>query len=435
MSLDSLITLNISLQTSAPAQAGFGVPLVLGNSQAIAPDLVRTYDIATALASMVTDGYSTTSLEYLAVSKIASQSPRPTQVKVGRRANPVTQAIVLTVPDAVEGKVYSVTLNGTTYSTTGDSTPTAAEIAGLLEDAITAAGITDLTATDNADGTFDLDMANGSMLAIEVSNVELDDQTTDANFAADIAAIVDVDADWYALYNTCQSSASITAAALWAETQKKIHGFTTGDSDVPASGSSDIVSTLQALNYTRTYAVYTNQPSQFQAAAWGGKQLPTDPGSTTWKFKQVAGASAPDLTATEKGRLDDKNCNYINEINGISYTTEGVMVGGQFIDVTRGTDWWGARLQERLFSLFLNNPKIPGTDAGINLIRAAIEAQNAEAIAAGVFADDPAPTVVMPTQASRSTADKAARSLTGVVVNATLAGAIHRVTINVNIGL
>lgn len=435
MSLDSLITLNISLQTSAPAQAGFGVPLVIGNSQAFAPDLIRTYDAVTALTDMLADGFVATDLEYLAVSKLAGQRPRPTSIKVARRTNVVTQALVFTVPDAIEGKVYTVTINGTDYSVTGDATPTVAEIGGAIEDLITAAAITDLTATDNADGTFDIDMANGTMVAVAFSNVELNDDTADANFATDIAAVINVDNDWYDLHNTCQSAASVTAAAAWAETQAKIHGFTSGDADVPAVGASDIASVLQALGYTRTYAMYSDAPAAFPDAAWAGKQLPTDPGSTTWKFKQLTGVAAPTLTATEKGVLDGKNVNYINDINGISYTTEGVMVGGQFIDVTRGVDWWGARLQERIFALFLNNPKIPGTDAGINIIRAAIEAQNAEAIAEGVFADDPAPVTTMPKQADRSAADKAVRALTGVVVNATLAGAIHRVTINVNITL
>lgn len=431
-SLDNFVTVNISLSASAPTQKGFGVPMVLGNSQAIAPDLIRSYDAASALSSMVTDGFATTDLEYLQVSKLLSQSPRPSTIKVGRRQNPATQALVFTVPDAVDGKVYTVKVNGVAYSVTGNGVLTATDIAGDIEDLITAASITDLTATDNADGTFDIDMANGSMVAIEVVNVELDDQSTDASFATDIAAIVNVDSSWYALFNTCQGAASITAACAWTETQAKIHGFTTGDEDVAGSGSSDIVSTMGALNYKRSFATFTRAPSEFHSAAWGGTRLPLTPGAATWRYAQPSGISSPSLTATERTNLEGKNCNYLAETNDISYMTKGRMVGGDPIDQTRDIDWWHARLQERVFAALLNNPKIPGTDLGIDIIRAVIEAQNAEAEAQGVFASS---SVEMPTQASRSTADKSARALTNVIVRATLAGAIEELTISVNISL
>ena len=67
-SIDNIITINTTIAASSPAQAGFGVPLVFGNSQAISPDYTRTYDIAAALADMVTDGYATTSASAVAMS-------------------------------------------------------------------------------------------------------------------------------------------------------------------------------------------------------------------------------------------------------------------------------------------------------------------------------------------------------------------------------
>ena len=87
-------------------------------------------------------------------------------------------------------------------------------------------------------------------------------------------------------------------------------------------------------------------------------------------------------------------------------------------------------MQERIFGVLANLPKLPFTNQGIAVIEGEIRAQQQEAITNGVFASDPAPTVSVPDVLDVPTADKANRLLPDVGFTATLAGAIHAVEID-----
>lgn len=82
--IDNLISINISNQTGAVAQAGFSVPLIVGKTptQWANGDVVHTYS---SPAGMLTDGFTSTSPEYLAASSMYAQNIVPTQFKVGMK--------------------------------------------------------------------------------------------------------------------------------------------------------------------------------------------------------------------------------------------------------------------------------------------------------------------------------------------------------------
>jgi hypothetical protein len=95
----------------------------------------------------------------------------------------------------------------------------------------------------------------------------------------------------------------------------------------------------------------------------------------------------------------------------------------------RFIDWLYANIQEDVFALLQANDKIPFTDIGIAQVQGAIQAVLGRGISVGGLSADPAPAVTVPAVADISTIDKAARNLTGIEFTATLAGAIHIVTI------
>ena len=82
MSLDSIVRINISSQSLHMAQAGFGVPLIIGEHD-IFTQRVQTYR---ELSDLLVEGFKTTDRIYEIASALLSQSPAVEKFKIGRRA-------------------------------------------------------------------------------------------------------------------------------------------------------------------------------------------------------------------------------------------------------------------------------------------------------------------------------------------------------------
>lgn len=124
MYLDDLVSVQIDSTTRTPSREGFGTPCVVAY-HALYADRSRRY---TSLAGMRTDGFLTTSAAYKQAQTVFSQSPRVAGLKIGRRALPPTQVVVLTPPDSpVASTAHTVKIDGLTATFTSDGTPTLAE--------------------------------------------------------------------------------------------------------------------------------------------------------------------------------------------------------------------------------------------------------------------------------------------------------------------
>lgn len=424
MSLDTLVKVTISKLTTAPTRVGFGTPLVMG-FHTVFPERTRIY---TSVAAMITDGFVTTDPEVAAVTALFSQNPRPTRVIVGRRENPTDMSVKLT-PIVKNDTSYDVTINGTVFTFLSDATATDVEITAGLEIAINA-GSEPVTAVDNV-GTLNLDAdVAGDLFTLEVDRGLLtqDDETAEAGIVADYLAIQVDNDDFYAVLPTSHATLEIEALAVTIEAQKKIMLFASADDDILTGVG--VMADLKTSGFVRTIGMYHPKPQQYGGAGWAGKLLPLDPGSATWKFKTIAGLDVVSLTETEQTNVLDDNGNIYVEVAGISITCNGTSASGEFIDITRGIDEFEQRLQERIFGVLANLPKLPFTNQGIAVVEGEIRAQQQEAITSGVFAADPAPTVTVPDASDVSVTDKANRLLPDVGFTATLAGAIHAVEID-----
>jgi len=432
MSLDALISVTITTQSATVSRAGFGTAMLLAY-HANWPERVREYSIATVLTDLVTDGFAVTDSAYLMAAAVASQNPRPPSLKIGRlEETPVAQSLKCT-PSAVNGAVYTVTIDGTAFAFTADATATVAEIiAGVV--ALINAGSVDVTATDNTTYMqLDADAA-GTYHAITLAcdagtrQWERDDETTDPGYATDLAAIVLEDADWYGLAIEAHDAAAITSVAAWAETNRRLFCATTGDTDCLGAGSTDIMSTEKALSHAYIAIFYSDSPSQYAGAAAMGAMFPFDPGSQTWAYKTLSGVSAVSLTTTEKSNVEGKYGNHYTALGGVNVTYPGKTAAGEWIDVTRFVDWLRARIQESVYTQLVSSRKVPYTTAGIAVIEAAIRSVLLLGIRRGGLADGTIG-VEVPDIADVSDADKAARVLNDVSFWGTLSGAIHTLSI------
>lgn len=438
MSLADIVLITITKETQSPTRAGFGTPLILAVVTPFgAGTTVREY---TDLKGLLADGFVATDPAHLAAAAVFSQSPRPPTVKIANRLLTHTQKFTITVDNVINDAEYKIqigslgTVAGLQDATfTSDATATADEITAGLKAAIDALGV-GFTVTDNMDSSLTLEVASpGDLRDVIVDrggNLSVFDVTLDPGIATDLAAVEAIDDDWFGLTIDSQSPLEVAAAAVFIEARKKIFGVSLYDSDVTDTGvSNDVLSLLQAASYARTYPIYHPLRLSYPAAAWMGVVFPKDPGSATWAFKTLVGIIVDPLTTTDQNTIQGKGGNVYVTIGGLNITLNGIMAGGEFIDITRGIDWLQSRMEERIFGVLVNADKIPFTDAGVATIEKEVRAQLTEAITAGFIAAEPEPVVTVPKVSTVSDANKTARLLPDVDFEATLAGAIHKVVI------
>ncbi len=80
--LDNIIQISIQQNTQAIPQVGFGIPLILGDSNVLGSDLIRYYASA---SEMLDDGWASDDPEYIHAVAAFSQALSPTLVGIGRR--------------------------------------------------------------------------------------------------------------------------------------------------------------------------------------------------------------------------------------------------------------------------------------------------------------------------------------------------------------
>jgi hypothetical protein len=366
----------------------------------------------------------------------------------------------VTVTTEANAKVFTISIDGEDYSYTSDADATKTEI----RDGLQALILADYEAAECVDNSTDaLDFAfishagadvrvsyTGGLLTISAgvsayrllsvggasAGLDLKDETADPGIATDWAAILAEDSDFYGVGLDSQSEAEINALAALIETERML--FVTGniDSDKLAAGTTtDVGSDLQAAAYDRTSVIHASYNSQYAGCRWLGKMLAKDPGSATWAYKTLAGLTISTLTAAELAGLQGKNVNCYISLGGANVTFGGpadspgggLSAGGEYLDITRGVDWFQVRLQERFYRLLVTLDKIPYADAGA-LAYAEIFAQLRAGQQAGLIAPDTEDTpwvISIPDVADIAVADKALRSFPGIEFSAYLAGAVH----------
>ena len=91
-------------------------------------------------------------------------------------------------------------------------------------------------------------------------------------------------------------------------------------------------------------------------------------------------------------------------------------------------------MREELYSIFLNNAKVPYTDAGFALIASGVFAALNRATDLGIIATDPESdagvfTVTVPKRADATDDEARARKMPDIVWEAQLEGAVHSVKV------
>jgi len=428
--LDTVVTVNVTATSATPTLPGFGIPAILAYHTHWT-DRIRTY---TDLAGMTADGFTTTEPAYLMAQSIVQQSPRPTTFKVIRGTTSVVQTWTFTVTDNTDGHSVGQTVTSPTgvvtacyHTVAGETTAQVATAVAALIDAIVGVG----AAAVGSVVTVTADVSGTIWYSSLVSGGNFADTSPTVNPATDLDATILIDATWYGISGAWLGATNILLIAAWAETNKRLHGFTTMDSDNLVADSG-VIEACQDLSYKYSYGLFSLVPRTYGATGWLGGQLTAVPGSNTWAYKQIAGTSVDALTPTQETNLTANGGNFYITMAGVNVTFDGRTASGQYIDITVGIDSLSQKIQLRVATLLTTMPKLPFTRAGISLVRGAIMAALQDSIRDNFLSNDAGfePSITIPDLATISPADKADRLLRTVNFSCTAQGAIHKVRIN-----
>jgi hypothetical protein len=270
--------------------------------------------------------------------------------------------------------------------------------------------------------------------------VTYDDMTADRGIAADVAAILAADSDWYELIPADAfggAELTLLSTAINAATNKAMSGAT---QDYDVRTGVGIVADLVALNHTKTMMIHSNHGmDQYPAAANSGLFLSKSPGTYMRAFKSLTGVTPSTYTTAELALMHADFCNTYTGVSlgGVTIVNGDLQRGWScgstegFMDTYRLIDATVTEIQLRIFSAMRAADKIPMTDQGLSVIKGAC----LEAIKSfGPLAYVPGSEVCnVPLASTISAADRAARTVPNVTAGAQLAGGINRVSISLTL--
>lgn len=399
--IDTLVKINIAQNTQSVPTASFSIPLIIGPTSTSwgTTDFVHAY---TDPASMLDDGFTTSSPEYIYALELFEQDISPSEFFVGHRAAAVKQVDTFAVGVNAPTHTFAFTLNGIVISYTSGGSDTQQVVLGGLLTAIGVAFPTNPPVTGAVTGT-----GSGALLTLTSSvfgqpviytavdaDLTLVNVTANYSLANDLANIIGANNTWYGIALCSNTDADISELATAVEALKKIFIGVSNDAAIATTSTTDLLSVLKGKSYKRTALIYS--PLSFNLgieAAWMGGQLPATPGSNNWAYKTLIGISPDVISDNARGiiignpvaQIAGKNGNIYSTIGGVNITQMGQMVGGQFIDITIGLDWLESTLQTNIFAALVQSKKIPYTDKGTTVLMQAVKAAIDQGVVNGLI--------------------------------------------------
>ncbi|HEY1645141.1 MAG TPA: DUF3383 family protein [Candidatus Saccharimonadales bacterium] len=465
--LSLIVDLTIITASPQVASPTYNRGLVIGNSGVIPSSgvnpRVRIYLYATWSSSMINDGFSTSSPEYICAQMYFSQSPPPQSIAVGCQD-----------PTAIGAA--SVATGGTGY-VVGDQVTVVQSGAsnGVLQ--VTAApsgvvtGVALIVGKQGKNYTVASSLATtgGTGSGLEVNITAIGETCLQAAMACR-----SVNGTWYPFMVTTAQSADNIALSSWAQSQVgTTYLGNSQEANVLNGIANNTFAQIFGANNSRTWMQYaTTQgdlyPNQiyFTASVMGclmanNTQLANS--AYTAKFSAgvpLVGVYTEPLDNTQiqniEGTVAAQGPNgnlYLNYADAFNVLEQGTMMApGVFWDQVLGLDILATNIQYNIMNLLTSVPKVPQTDAGQQLLVQAVEAALNQAVTVGFIASSgiwqgqpinvgtglvtgqslPSGYLVLtPKYSQVSQASIAARQAPPIYVALIEAGAVHFVTIAV----
>ncbi|WBF81018.1 hypothetical protein EAMBIBNC_00103 [Citrobacter phage BSwM KMM4] len=434
-----IVNVDITLNTAGTTREGFGLPLFLASTDNF-EERIRGYTSLTEVA----EDFDESTAAYKAAKQLWSQTPKVTQLYIGRR----TMQYTVSIPDTVaEGSEYSLTVaigGGVSqpFQYTAKESDTALIVLNEFKSQIEASptikdGVNVSVTGTGASATMIITKAgdNDFVKVTSITSTTSIAATTADTASAALASIEAYSTDWYFISAEDRTQQFVLAMASEIQARKKI--FFTANADVKAlqgtdlTSATDVSAQLAKSKYTRTVCLWHHTAEyDYPEMAYIAYGAPYDAGSIAWGNAQLTGVAASlqpanqrPLTSIQKSALDTRSCNFIDLDGGVPVVRRGITSGGEWIDIVRGVDWLESDLKTSLRDLLINQKggKITYDDTGITRIRQVIETSLQRAVNRNFLSTY---TVTVPKASQVALADKKARILKDVTFHGILAGAI-----------
>ncbi len=216
----------------------------------------------------------------------------------------------------------------------------------------------------------------------------------------------------------------------------------TGFDGAPAGAITALEAVKNAPFYgnARTFMIGGVDAEQsYNIGAFVGAVGNKTPGSATWKFKSLTGSTAIKANGSVVSIATKNHVNLYVVKAGKDQTSEGLTLGGDYIDALLGDDWVRATLETNIQNLLQSVDKLSYDMTGIAQLEAAVTTVLRQATDNGIILVNPETgagqfTVTAQTRDQQAAADISSRKYNGLSFTYTRAGAIHDVTIHGTIG-
>jgi hypothetical protein len=421
LNINRLVRVSVNLSPIAAARRGFGVLMVVGDSNVINPvELSRTY----LSLDEVANDFGVLAPEYLAAQLYFGQSPRPDVLMIGRWVRTETSGLIeggILTPAEQDMNVWTPILDGT-FSIPVDGVPqdvlgldfsletnlngVASVINNVLIGATCAWDGSRFTITSQTTGvTSSMGFATTQGTGTDISSLLKLTSTTaltpvpgfDAESPLEaVVKLAEQSSLWYGLTfaaSTMPDTTELVNVAGFIESTpvSRIFGVTeTNTLVLDAQYTADLASVMKDLEYKRTTVQYSDNPyavSSLMGRAFS-VNFNANKSTITLMYKQEPGVVAQTITETQANTLKEKRCNvFVNYINDTAIIQYGVMSGPAYFDEIHGLDWFTDSLQNAEYNLlYTSKTKVPQTDAGQNQLVSTASSVCNEAVNNGLIA-------------------------------------------------
>lgn len=292
---------------------------------------------------------------------------------------------------------------------------------------------------------------------IKIGHVADDATMTSAELQAQLDLLYASDSDWYFLTVTSElrDVAATVGIAVWIQARNKLAIIDSNDADTENPADTTSLAAANKGVYDRTAVFYHTSAAAYPAASLVGYMQTRDfdeaNSAYTAKFKTLPGIDAVNIgsaavtavTGFTPGEGQSEAVGHMAntyiDIGGRNFTVEGsTLTANVFLDEIHTTDWIIARTEEEALGIMLNNPKIPFTDQGMQMLAGAVRTVMQQAVRAKLVAEDldpvtgeyaPSVVITVPSVFDVPESQRKARIAPAIECRFRASGAVHFTTV------
>lgn len=292
---------------------------------------------------------------------------------------------------------------------------------------------------------------------IKIGHVADDATMTSEELQAQLDLLYASDSDWYFLTVTSElrDVAATVGIAVWTQAKNKLALIDSNDADTENPADTTSLAAANKGVYDRTAVFYHDDATAYPAASLAGymqtRNFDDANSAYTAKFKTLPGIDAVNIgsaavtavTGFTPGEGQSEAVGHMAntyiDIGGRNFTVEGsTLTANVFLDEIHTTDWIIARTEEEALGIMLNNPKIPFTDQGMQMLAGAVRTVMQQAVRAKLVAEDldpvtgeyaPSVVITVPSVFDVPESQRKARIAPAIECRFRASGAVHFTTV------